>query len=122
MGEKVMSDGVRQFDPLDGLTAAVEGLDVLFAEVDALRPRLAFQLQRVASEIDKAREARDRLQIFDEAEAAAILQLKEDHLASMRRNHNLPHAAFGPKIRYTKAHLDQIVAFFDSRNAGRKAA
>lgn len=116
-----MTRAATQFDPIEQLAASLAAFEIAVAEINAIVPRVEFARERIEVELAAVRDQRDRLYLYDEAEAAAELHVKEDHLASMRRTHNLPHVAFGPKVRYTRQHLEQIISFFEIRNAGKPA-
>lgn len=121
-----MARTAPQFDPIEQLSSALNVFEIKLAEIETILPRMRFAFERIESELGRVREQRDRLDYYTEAEAAALLKLKEDQFATLRRLNDLPHVRFGMTVRYTRQHLDQITDFFDSRNAGkphiRKAA
>lgn len=114
-----MAQVAQQFDPIEQLAASLNSFEMNIAELNAMLPRMEFARERIARELEAVRERRDRLDYYTEERAAAVLTVKETHLASLRRQHNLPHVRLGGEIRYTRQHLDQITEFFDSRNAGK---
>ncbi len=64
--------------------------------------------------------AADALEIYTEAEAAAILKLETSHLGKMRRNLELPHCSFGNKPRYTKQNLIRITEILEINSKNKK--
>lgn len=64
--------------------------------------------------------AADALEIFTEAEAAELLKIEPAHLATMRRNLDLPHCSFGNKPRYTKAQLIRITEILEINSKNKK--
>lgn len=114
-----MAQTAPQFDPIEQLSAALNAYEICEAEMAAIMPRLRFSFERIEAELENVRKYRDQLDVFTEAEAAAVLKLTETSLAAYRRDNDLPHLRFGSMVRYTRQHLDQIVSFFESRNAGK---
>lgn len=103
-----MKRAIPQFDPSEQIGACIGELDVTLAEAAATIERLFRLKGRLAIEIEQIRAERDRLDIYDEDEAAAMLKLKPKHLAELRRRHDLPHVNFGNVIRYTKPQITAI--------------
>ena len=91
-------------------------------EIQALRStldRLLWLKGKIADEMDAMRDAAETLEIFTEDQAAMLLQVTPQLLASLRRRHNLPHVSIGAKVRYTKHH---IAAVCDALTIGNKVA
>lgn len=125
--ENEMSRTAPQFDPSEQIGAAIGELEVTLAEAAATIERLFRLKGRLATEIEQIRAERERLDIYDEDEAAAMLKLKPKHLAELRRRHDLPHVNFGNVIRYTKpqiAAICEVMAIHQKRTpaAIRRAA
>lgn len=103
-----------RFDPVEQLAATLTQFEISLAEINAVMPRLEFMRQRIADELQAVREERERLEIMTEAEAAASLGIKADHLATMRRSRggSFPHIAFGNKIMYSRRQLVEICEMY----------
>lgn len=114
-----MAQTAPQFDPIERLSSDLNSLEIGMAEIETLMPRLRFSFERIEAELANVRQLRDRLDFFTEPEAAAVFKIKETQLATLRREHDLPHVRFGQFVHYTRQHLELITEFFDSRNAGK---
>ena len=83
-------------------------IDIKVAEISAAFERLQWLRGKLAEEFEAMQAAADTFELFTEDQAAMMLQIKPDHLGSMRRNLDLPHVKLGDKVRYTKGHLNAI--------------
>lgn len=114
MSEQRIVNSEQRFDACDQLAATLTQFEILLAEVNGVLPRMEFMRQRIADELAAVREERERLEIMTEAEAAASLGIKVDHLATMRRSRPgyFPHIAFGNKIMYSRRQLVEICEMY----------
>lgn len=115
-------DAFEQIDALLGeMRAAADGVR---RDVD----RLERLTQRAAAGLAELRRERERLDIYTEDEAAAVLRIDPTMLQKMRlRGGGVPHRMFGTKIRYTRGDIDAILEMLavgggGKVGSGRKAA
>lgn len=114
----------QKFDPMQQIEQGFEALDIAFVEARTVIGRLEWAKDKLVAEIAALRDERDRLEIYDEREAAFILHITPGQLGDLRRSHKFAHIGFGAKIRYTRQHLNAIIDYFEikQRTAMRKAA
>lgn len=111
----------KQFEPESRLTETIRELDKTFREAGAILGRMEWLRLNLVREIEQLRAERDMLEIYTEAEAAALIRIEVKHLADLRRRLDLPHCSFGNKPRYTKGQLVEICSILEIRSKGRAA-
>jgi hypothetical protein len=111
----------KQFETDTQIAAAFDELTAALSDATAQIERIGRLKDRLATEAEAMRSERDAIEIYDEAEAAALLRIEPRQLADLRRRLELPHIAFGPKVRYSKQHIGEIVAIFSTRKQERTA-
>lgn len=92
----------------------------LLLDVRAMVDGTLFLMGVATTEIATVERERDRLEIYDEPEAAALLRIEAGLLGDMRRRYKFPHCKFGTKVRYTRQHLNAIIEYFEIREQKKK--
>lgn len=113
-----MSNLNKQFDPFTQAEQRAVELDLWIQEGRALLDRTSWILQKMQDENERLRAERDELEIYTEAEAAALLRVSDWTLGDLRRRHNFEHIANG-KICYTRK---QLLAIVEALKVGSKKA
>lgn len=121
----------KHFDPKAQFTDVLAEMDTKILGVAADLERLRWLRDRIAEQFENLERQAEQLQMFDEAQAAAMLggsenPLKPEQLARLRRRYDLPHVKFGNlPPRYTARHLAEICEILTVRKkapAGLKRA
>lgn len=116
-----MSKPIKQFDPQTMFEQTLNEVDIKVAEISAAFDRLQWLRGKLADQFEAMQAAADAFELFTEEQAAMMLQIKPDHLGSMRRNLDLPHVKLGDKVRYTKGHLNAICDAMSINSKGKAA-
>jgi hypothetical protein len=108
----------KQFEPAEQFEQLFVEIGEQMRQLNAAFERLEWLRSKAIAEFRAVRDAADKLEVFTEAEAAAVLKVTERALADLRRQHELPHSLFGIQPRYTRQHLKEICRILESRPRG----
>ena len=110
---------MTHFDPETQFAALLNETDERLFAIKNDFERLRWLRDRMAEQFAELRAKADMIEIYTEPELAERFGIKTELLASLRRSHDLPHCAFGNKIRYTRRDADEILAFLSTKNHKR---
>lgn len=103
-----------QFEPAAQIEQTCEEFVTSLGAARSAVDRVLFLKDKLLADFKALRVQADALEVFTEEEAAILLKLDEKpataarHLASLRKQFDLPHFKAGNKPRYTKQHLIEI--------------
>lgn len=114
----------KEFEPSLQMQAVFDELQSAMLAAKAAIDRVEWLKNRMIEEVQTAKDAGKKLELFTEKEAAELFGIKEQQMADMRRRHNLPHCSFGKFPRYTKTQLIEICGILEvrPRRAASKAS
>lgn len=116
-----MSKKTRQLEPQQQIVAAFEELQKAMLAAQAAINRVAWLKDRLLQDFAAMQKVNDDLEIYTEAQAAALFHIEEKTFAEMRRRMDFPNTRFGNIPRYTKTHLNEICLMLEV-NKTKKAA
>lgn len=116
-----MSRTAPQFNPQTQFDQALNEIDQAIQTARQAVDRLQWLKSKIAEDFDAMQRRADEIEIYTEAEAAAMFQIKPPHLADLRRRLDLPHVVLGSVIRYTKPQIAAIgeILSIGGRSAGK---